>query len=472
MSSEQVTTNVARELLRSRIGFILLAAACAIGLGNVWRFPYITGQYGGAIFVIIYLICLFAIGIPCVMVELSLGRASGQSVAKAFDRLEPKGSKWHIAKYPMICGTYVLMSFYTVITGWLLYYVISMASGDFAGIATLDNDISHISTQVFSKFINLLENPAIMITCTISVITAACLICFKGVQKGVENFTKPIMIGLLVLLVLLALYALTLDGAKEGLSYYLMPDLEKAQKIGWLRVIYEALNQAFFTLSVGQGSLLIFGSYIKKTKSLVNESILIATIDSFVAVMAGLVIFPACFSYGVDPAAGPTLLFQSMLSVFTVMEYGQVIGTIFFVFMFFAAFTTVVAVIESIIALCCELFNLKRKTSILINVILISLLSIPCVLGFNLWKGFEPLGKGTNILDLEDFFVSNNVLPFGALYMVIFCIMAWRYKNCIAEINEGHGLKLGKKFNLYMVYIMPILIGIILVYGYIEKFSS
>lgn len=478
MRSTNVVSQGARELLSSRLGFILIAAGCAIGLGNVWRFPYITGQNGGAIFVGIYVLCLLALGIPCVMVELALGRASQSSITRAFDKIENKGSKWHLAKYPMMIGPYVLMSYYTVLTGWLLYYVIALASGDFVEIsqkATSNGgqiSLDVIREGVTQKFLALLGNPAIMASLTIMVITGAILICARGVQKGVEFITKPLMLILLFLLTALAIYSVTLDGASEGIKYYLSPNLSKIEEVGWIKVIYEALNQAFFTLSVGQGSLLIFGSYINKQKTLATESIIIGSLDTFVALMAGLIIFPVCFSFGINPDSGPALLFESMLSVFTAMEYGQIAGTIFFIFMFFAAFTTVIAVIESIIALTIEQFNTTRRFAVFINFIIISLISMPCVLGFNLWSHITPLGEGSTILDFEDFIVSNNILPFGALYFVLFCIFGWGYKNCFAEINEGSGIKLPRFYKYYFIFVLPVIIGIILIYGYIAKFTS
>lgn len=464
-----------RELLSSRLGFILIAAGCAIGLGNVWRFPYITGQNGGAIFVGIYLLCLFALGIPCVMLELSLGRASGKSVAKAFDLIEKTGTKWHLAKYPMMLGPYFLMSYYTVLTGWLLYYVFSIARGDFSDLASIANQsadsLAVIKEGVSAKFLSLLADPATMISCSVIIITLAILVCARGVQKGVEFITKPMMLLLLCLLTGLAIYAITLDGAMEGIKYYLYPDIEKARQVGWAKVIYEALNQAFFSLSVGQGSLLIFGSYIKKNKTLATESMIIVALDTFVAIMAGLIIFPVCFSFGISPDSGPTLLFESLLNVFCVMEYGRVIGTIFFVFMFFAAFTTVIAVIESIIALTIEHFNTTRRFAVFLNFVIILLSSIPCVLGFNVWQDVQPLGAGSSILDFEDFIVSNNILPFGALFFVIFAVFGWGLKNCFDEINTGTGIKLSNKFKYYFMAILPLVIGVILVYGYINKFS-
>ncbi len=458
-----------RELLSSRLGFILIAAGCAIGLGNVWRFPYIAGQNGGAIFVGIYLLCLFLMGIPLLTMELSIGRASGHSIAQAFNILEPKNSKWHWMKYPMMCGNYILMAFYTVLTGWMLYYVYQIASGGFDGLNALPKN--EIRTAVASKFSSLLADPTTMLSMTCIVVTVGILVCAKGVQKGVEAVTKPLMIILLLLLVGLAIYAMTLDGAMEGLKYYLYPDLERTAKVGWFKVIYEALNQAFFSLSIGQGSMLIFGSYVNKKRSLAQESIIIALLDSCVAFIAGLIIFPVCFSFGIQPDAGPNLLFNSMLNVFSAMEYGRVIGTIFFIFLFAASLTTVIAVFENIIATSIEQFKCRRRTSVFINFVLLSILAVPCVLGFNVWSDFQPFGAGSNVLDLEDFILSNNILPFGAFAMLLFLILGWKYHNFTNEVNQGIGLKLSMRFKNYYLYVLPIFVGCIIVVGYLEKFG-
>lgn len=422
-----------REKLSSRLGFILLAAGCAVGLGNVWRFPYVTGQNGGAIFVIIYLACLMLIAVPCLMMELSIGRASQKSIAGAIESIEPPKSKWHIAKYPMLLGPYVLMSFYTVITGWLLYYLVAMVRGDFSGLEAAS--VAETSKMVQTKFSSLLSDPFTMIGFAIMVIALSTFICVRGVQKGVEKVTKPMMVILLLILICLAGYCMTLDNAVEGLKFYLYPDMEKVKEVGLGKVFYEALNQAFFTLSIGQGSILIFGSYIDKKCSLVQESVIIASLDTFVAIMAGLIIFPACLSYNVDVKAGPTLLFISMLNVFGAMEYGRLIGSIFFSFMFFAAFTTVITVMESIIANTMECFKTSRRMSVFVNFLIISIISIPCALGFNAWSDVHPLGGDSAIIDLEDFIVSNNILPLGCLFFVIFCCFGWGFKNYLNEVN-------------------------------------
>lgn len=469
MSAKDTISHGTRELLSSRLGFILIAAGCAIGLGNIWRFPYITGQNGGAVFVGIYLICLLIIGVPCVMMELAVGRASQRSVALAFNRIEPSGTKWHLAKYPMMLGPYVLMSFYTVLTGWLLYYLVSMAKGDFSNMHQMP--VAEMTSIVSSKFSSLLADPFTMLSFTVAVITAGTVVCARGVQKGVELVTKPMMLLLLILLVGLAAYSLTLEGALEGVKYYLYPDFERASKVGWINVIYQALNQAFFTLSVGQGSLLIFGSYIDKKRSLAQESIVIAMLDTFVAIVAGLIIFPACMSFGIQPDFGPNLLFVSMLNVFASMEYGRIVGTVFFAFMFFAALTTVIAVMESIMALTMEQFNLSRRCTVFLNFLVILVVSIPCVLGFNYWSDVHPLGGESIILDLEDFIVSNNILPFGSLFFVIFCTFGWGFKNFLAEVNTGKGFALPKFIKFYVAFILPIIVAFILIMGYLNTFN-
>jgi len=361
--SLQSGTQGTRENFSTRLGFILIAVGCAIGLGNVWRFPYITGQNGGAVFVFIYLACLLVLGVPCVMMELAVGRASRSSVARAFEKTEPAGTKWHLAKYPMLIGPYILMSFYTVLTGWLFYYISSFISNDFASLRGLP--AKEMSEGIGIKFSSLLSDPVTMYGYTIVVIALGMFVCWRGVQKGVENITKPMMLALFVLLAGLAIYSLTLDGAAEGLKYYLYPDFEKAEQVGWMKVCYQALNQAFFTLSVGQGSLLIFGSYIKKNRSLAHESLIIAGLDTLVALLAGLIIFPSCATFNIDPSSGPNLLFISMLNVFVDMEFGQFVGLLFFIFMGFAAFTTVITVMEGIVANMMEMIHCSRRVSLI-----------------------------------------------------------------------------------------------------------
>lgn len=469
--SEQAQNLGIRENLSSRLGFILIAVGCAIGLGNVWRFPFITGQNGGAVFVFIYLICLLILGVPCVMMELSLGRASRSSLARAFEKTEPKGTWWHLGKYPLLTGPYVLMSFYTVLTGWLFYYIISFLKDDFAGLKGLP--LNEMSAGIVGKFGGLLSDPVTMYGYTIVVIAIGMFVCWRGVQKGVEKVTKPMMLALFVLLIGLAIYSLTLDGAVEGLKYYLYPDFAKAREVGWMKVVYQALNQAFFTLSVGQGSLLIFGSYIKKNRSLAQESVIIATLDTLVALLAGLIIFPSCATFGIDPGSGPNLLFISMLNVFVDMEFGRIVGVLFFIFMGFAAFTTVITVMEGIVANFMEMVHCSRRTSVIVNLLIVAVISLPCVLGFNLLSDIHPFGPNSCILDLLDFIVSNNILPLGSLFFVFFCTMryGWGFKNFLSEVNQGQGFSLPYWVKLYLAWILPFVIILILVIGYLDVFN-
>lgn len=454
-----------RELLSSRLGFILIAAGCAIGLGNVWRFPYITGQYGGAVFVGVYILCLLAFGLPCVMLELSLGRATHKSVAGAFEAVEPKGTKWHWAKYGIILSPFVILCFYTVLTGWLLYYIVHIATGELSGLSHLP--LNDLKQEVAGRFEALKADAATMLSYTIIVVTLGILVVARGVQKGVENVTRPLMIFLFITLISLAVYALTLDGAWEGVKYYLYPDFEKVNEVGWATVIFAAINQAFFSLTVGQGSLLIFGSYIKKERALATEAAIITSLDLSVAIIAGFIVFPVCFSFGIAPNQGPDLLFNSMLTVFASMEYGRVVGTLFFVFMFFAAFTSVITVMETLIGPVIELFKISRRLAVFICYILISLSTIPCVLGFNYWQDIKPLGM--NVLSFEDFILSNNFFPIGAFFLISFIVWGWGIKNSLAEVNTGKGLKVPAWFRYY-VYVLPAIIAIIFIQGYKDSF--
>ncbi len=457
------------EQLSSRLGFILIAAGCAIGLGNVWRFPYIVGENGGAIFVLIYLLCLFFMGIPCVMFELSLGRFTRKSIVAAYDVAEPKGSHWHLAKYVLFLGPFILMGFYTVLTGWLFYYLCSFIFGSFNDVSLLNE--SEITSEITSRFDTFLHAPLKMFAVTVAVIIAAAFICSKSVASGVEKFTKPIMILLLLMLVGLVVYAFTLDGVGEGLRYYLWPNFEKFSEVGIGKVFVCAMNQAFFTLSVGQGSLLVFGSYTNKEHTLVNESFYIAIIDTLVAILAGLVIFPVCFTFGVNPDSGPNLLFVTMMTVFSSMKYGQVIGGVFFFFMFLAAFTTVTSVFEGIIASLKDMCGIKRKLSVFISVAVIFLLAVPVVLGFNVWENIKPLGEGSNILSFLDFIVSTNILPLGALFISLFVSFAWGFDAFRNEVNAGEGVKLPKFLKHYFRFAVPLIIFFIFVVGYFSLFS-
>lgn len=445
---------MSRERLGSRLGFILLSAGCAIGVGNVWKFPWMAGQYGGGAFVLIYLLFLLILGLPIMVVEFSLGRASQSSPVKLYQKLEKPGQKWHLHGYAALVANFLLMMFYTSVTGWILYYFISFVSGNMTGIT---NEVSE------SLFGQMLSSPYITVGFMAVVVILGFLILSFGLQKGVERVTKYMMILLLLLMVVLAVNSFTLDGAKEGLTFYLKPDVTKING----SVVVGAMNQAFFTLSLGIGSMAIFGSYIGKERSLMGESINILVLDTFVAIVAGLIIFPACFTFDVEPGAGPSLLFIAMAKVFNNMAGGRFWGSIFFLFMFFAAMSTIVAVFENILACVRELTNWNRVKACLICGIAVLILSVPCALGFNLWSSFVPFASGSSVLDLEDFIVSNCMLPLGALCYLLFCVTkkGWGFDNFIAEANAGKGLKLPKWIKPYMTYVLPIIILVVFVIG-------
>ncbi len=454
-----------RETLASRLGFILLSAGCAIGLGNVWRFPYITGQYGGAAFVLMYLVFLIIIGLPVMVMEFSLGRASGKNISLALRKLEPNGTKWHLYGPVAIAGNYLLMMFYTTITGWLLYYFASSAIGTIEGF-----DPS--SSSAF--FSSLQSRPSIQIIwMAISIITAF-LICLGGLRNSVEKASKIMMICLLAILIVLAVNSCLLPGAREGLSFYLVPDLERAKEAGLSEIVFAAMSQAFFTLSIGMGGMTIFGSYIGKEQSLTGESIRIIALDTFVAITAGLIIFPACFSFGITPGSGPGLLFVTLPSIFSNMNGGRIWGTLFFLFMTFAAMTTLIAVFENIIAYWMDNHGWSRKKAVAVNMPLMILLSVPCVLGYNLLSSFQPLGEGTAVLDLEDFLISSTIMPLGSLLFVIFCAhnRGWGWKNFINEADTGKGIKFPSWLRAYVKWILPIIIGAIFLKGYWDIFSK
>ncbi|MCB6993172.1 sodium-dependent transporter [bacterium 210820-DFI.6.37] len=453
-----------RERFSSRLGFILISAGCAIGLGNVWRFPYIVGTYGGAAFVLIYLLFLLILGLPIMIMEFSVGRASRVSVARSFDKLEPKGSKWHWYKYGAMAGNYLLMMFYTSIGGWMVYYFIKMASGGFTGLDT--NGVS----GVFSE---MLGQPLTMTAYMIFVVLACFLICGMGLQNGVEKTTKVMMLLLLFLMLILAIRSITLPNAAEGLKFYLYPDFKKLMEYGLFETIFAAMGQAFFTLSLGIGAIAIFGSYIGKDRSLTGEAICVTSLDTFVALIAGLIIFPSCFAYGVDPGQGPSLIFITLPNVFNSMSGGRIWGTLFFLFMIFAAASTIIAVFENIISFAIDLTGCSRKKAMAGNLVAVILLSMPCVLGFNVWSGFAPFGEGTNVLDLEDFIVSNNLLPLGSLIYLLFCTCryGWGWDSFLAEADCGSGVKFPKWARLYVTFILPLIVLFIFVQGYIAKFS-
>lgn len=454
-----------RDQFSSRLGFLLIAAGCAIGLGNVWRFPYITGQYGGAIFVIIYLVFLLGVGVPLLTVELAIGRASRRSIAKAFNILETPGTKWHRNKFWLIPGSYILMSFYGLITGWMLYYCVKFMGGSFGPGLT-----KQIAGQ---NFTDLLANPLIMFVCMSTVTVVSFAIVALGVDRGLEHITKPLMILLLVLLIFMSVRSVTLDGFKEGISYYLKPDWTNLEKQGFMQALWAAMGQAFFTLSVGQGSIEIFGTYVNKRHTLLSEALWIAGLDTLVALLAGFVIFPACFSYGVRPDSGPSLLFVTMNTVFANMAGGRFWGALFFLFMLIAAMSTLIAVYESIIAICMEVFNISRLTSVAINFVVIMLISMPPLLGFNVLDFIHPMGDGSTIMDLQDFLISNNILPLGSLFMVIFITArtGMQWKRYTDEVNTGEGVRLSPKLYWYFKIVLPAIIAILLAVGYVNIFG-
>ncbi len=443
-----------RERLGSRLGFILLSAGCAIGCGNVWKFPWMAGQYGGGAFVLIYLIFLLVLGLPVMVMEFSLGRASQSSPIGIFQKLQKPGQKWHWHGKVALAANFLLMMFYTSVTGWILYYFVSFLKGDMTGIST------EASNNLFG---NMLSNPTIMVGFMAVVVVLGFLILSFGLQKGVERVTKYMMLALFVLMFILAINSFTLEGAKEGLSFYLKPDLSKING----NVIVGAMNQAFFTLSLGIGSMAIFGSYIGKERSLMGESLNILGLDTLVALLAGLIIFPACFTFDVEVGAGPSLLFQAMAQVFNNMSGGRIWGSLFFLFMFFAAMSTILAVFENILAMVREITGWSRVKGCIICGIAVLILSLPCALGFNLLSGFVPFASGSGVLDLEDFLVSNCFLPLGALCYVLFCVSkkGWGFDNFIKESNTGKGLKMPMWLRPYLTYVLPLVIIVVFVIG-------
>ncbi|MDE6404578.1 MAG: sodium-dependent transporter [Lachnospiraceae bacterium] len=449
-----------REKFGSRMGFILLSAGCAIGIGNVWRFPYIAGMYGGGMFVLFYLFFLIAMGVPVMTMEFAVGRASRKSVIKSFTELERPGQKWHLHGYLGMAGNYLLMMFYTTVAGWMLYYFYQMLSGKFVGKDT---------AQVADMFQGMLENPLILTTVMVIIVASGILVCSLGLQKGVEKITKIMMTLLLFIIVILAVRGMTLPGGMEGMKFYLLPDVQRMQDVGVVETVIAAMNQAFFTLSLGIGSMAIFGSYIGKSRTLFGESVNIAILDTFVALVSGLIIFPTCFSFDISPDMGPSLIFITLPNIFNHMAGGRVWGTLFFVFMTFAAFSTILAVFENIISCGMDLFGWSRKKSCLVNLGALTVLSLPCVFGYNIWSAFQPLGAGSTVLDLEDFIVSNILLPVGALVYLLFCVTryGWGFENYLKETNTGEGLKMPKGIRIYVTYILPVLLLFLIVKGWI-----
>lgn len=453
-----------REQFRTRLGFILIAAGCAVGIGNVWRFPYIVGQYGGAFFVLIYLFFLLVMGVPLLTVELAIGRSSRRSIARCYEALESKGARWHYNKWWQLAGNYILMSFYGVITGWMLYYFISFASG------SIVPDLH--KTQAVENFKAVLNDPATLFSCMVAVVATAFMIVALGVVKGVERFTKPLMLLLLSILVFMALRSFTLSGFYEGVSFYLEPDFSKLEN-NFGEAIWAAMGQAFFTLSTGMGGIAIFGSYMSDRHRLLNEAVFIAVLDTSVALLSGLVIFPACFTYGISPDAGPNLLFVTMTMVFSNMSLGSFWGALFFLFMLIAAVSTLIAVFENIIAANLEMFNIPRKKAVLINFVVILCLSVLPVLGFNVLSDVHIIGSNTGITDFCDFLISNNVLPIGSLVFVLFVTsgsgMTWT--KYVEEANRGKGFRLPSGLFIYYRYVLTSVISILLVIGYITVFT-
>lgn len=452
----------ARETLASRLGFILLSAGCAIGLGNVWRFPYITGRYGGAAFVLIYILFLVILGLPVMVMELAIGRASKQNIGLALKTLTPKQKPWHVYGNLAIIGNYTLMMFYTVITGWLISYFYHMAAGDFVGLD---------AQEVGAFFGGMLDNPLSMTFWMAIAVVLGFLPVARGLQSGVEKITKYMMIGLLALMLILAINSLTLKGGSEGLKFYLIPDFAKLGG-NFSEAVFAAMGQAFFTLSLGIGSIAIFGSYIGKEHRLTGEAVRIIGLDTFVALCSGLIIFPAAFAFGIEPGAGPSLIFITLPNVFNQMAGGRFWGTLFFIFMCFAAISTLIAVFENIISYWIDAKGVSRKKATLINCIAIIILSIPCVLGFNMLSGFQPLGPGTGVLDLEDFIVSSTLLPLGSLIFTLYCSWkyGWGWDRFIKEANSGEGLKFPSALRFYFQYILPAIILIIFIKGYWDIF--
>ena len=442
-----------RESFKSRTGFLLVSAGCAIGIGNVWRFPYVVGQNGGGLFVLFYLIFLVLMGIPVLTMEFAVGRASGKSAVLSYKTLEKPKSKWHIHGWFCMLGCYMLMMYYTTVSGWMTSYFYKFATGEF--------ETGMDSKSVTNVFNNLISSPIEMLIWIFIITALGFFVCSKGVQKGLEKVSKFMMVALLVLIVVLAIHSVTLSGAKEGLSFYLIPDFERVSKIGLGNIITSAMSQAFFTLSLGIAAMEIFGSYMKKDHTLTGEAVRICCLDTFVAIMAGLIIFPACFSYNVEAGQGPALIFDALPNVFVNMAGGRIWGTLFFLFMTFASFSTVIAVFENLVSFLSDTFKISRKKSSVINFAIVFITSLPCMFGFNLLSGVNVLGMG--ILDMEDFVVSNILLPLGSLVYLLFCVtkFGWGFDNYYNECNTGKGMKLPRIVKPYLQYVLPILILIV-----------
>ena len=454
-----------RESFGTRLGFILVSAGCAVGLGNVWKFPYICGQNGGAAFILLYLVCLVVLGLPILICEYAVGRASRHSVAKAFSDLEPEHTNWHRFGWFGIAGNYLLMMFYTMVAGWMINYALRMLTGRLSGMET---------EQIAEQFTNMLASPTEMMLFMVISVLLSFGVCSLGLQNGVERITKIMMLLLVCLMIVLAVHSLMLPNMEEGLAFYLVPDVSKFSEIGFGNVLFAAMSHAFFTLSVGMGSMEIFGSYMDKSRSLTGEALSVLGLDTFVALMAGIIIIPACFAYGVQPDSGPPLLFITLPNVFNHMAGGQIWGTAFFIFMSFAALSTVIAVFENILSMTMETFNWNRKKAVRYNIVGVILLSIPAVLGYNILSGIQPIGAGSTIMDLEDFLVSYNILPLGSLLFVLFCTKknGWGWENFLQEADTGEGIRFPAFIRHYVHYGVPALIAVIYMKGYYDMFSK
>ena len=446
-----------RESFRSRLGFLLVSAGCAIGIGNVWRFPYIAGKNGGGYFVLFYLICLLVMGVPVLTMELAVGRASRKSAILSYKKLEKPGQKWHIHGWFCLAGCYLLMMYYTTVTGWMVSYFGRFLTGAFTEGMTAE--------AVSGVFGTLLSSPGEMAIWTEIVVLLGFVVCSFGLRNGLERISKIMMMALLALIALLAVHSLTLPGAKEGMKFYLLPSVDSIRENGLGNLIVDAMNQAFFTLSLGIAAMEIFGSYMSEQHALAGEAVRICALDTLVALMAGTIIFPACFSFGVKPNQGASLIFETLPNVCVNMKGGRLWGTLFFLFMIFASFSTVLAVLENIISVCMDTFGWSRKKAALINGLLLAVLSLPCVLGFNVWSHVQLGGRG--VLDMEDFAVSNLLLPIGSLAYLLFCVTkwGWGFDKYLAEANRGSGLKLSPKLKPYFQWVLPVLILLILVQG-------
>lgn len=453
-----------RENLGSRLGFILLSAGCAIGIGNVWRFPYMVGENGGGIFVLFYVLFLLILGVPIMTMEYSMGRSSRKSILPAYKMLEKQGTKWHLMGYVAVAGNFLLLMFYSVVSGWMLRYFVLMVTGAFDNADT---------AKVQGIYKSMMGSPVTMIIFMVITMVITVVICSAGLQNGVEKITKIMMIALICIMIVLGINSLILPSAKEGIAFYLMPNMENVKAVGFGKVLYGALNQSFFTLSLGIGSMEIFGSYIEKDRSLAGEAILVAGLDTFVAIVAGLITIPACFAYGVAPNSGPSLIFLTLPNVFISLPAGRLWGSLFFLFMYFAALSTMVGVFENDVSFMIDIHRMDRKKAAFVAGLIITVGSVPCALGFNIWSAFQPLKAGNTVMDLEDFILSNLMLPIGALICCLFCTTkyGWGFDNYLKEVNNGEGLKISKKISWYFKYVLPVIIAFLVVYGLVTYFK-